>query len=229
MTVHFQDVDRSQQSRAGRTVARLRPPRSGLYRNGLKRGLDVMLVVAAAPFVLCFVLMLAAIVALEGGQPFYAQPRIGRGGQIFRMWKLRTMQPGADIRLAEYLASSPAAYAEWTLNQKLSDDPRVTRTGQFLRRTSLDELPQLWNVLVGDMSLVGPRPMMPEQEALYPGRAYYTLRPGITGSWQVSARNRSTFADRAAFDTEYEEILSLGTDLRCLLATVRVVAKGTGC
>ena len=106
---------------------------------------------------------------------------------------------------------------------------RGSPAGRFLRRSSLDELPQLWNVLAGDMSLVGPRSMMPCQQALYPGEAYYRLRPGLTGPWQVSDRHASAFADRARFDRDYEQALSLATDLRILAATLRAVLRGTGC
>jgi lipopolysaccharide/colanic/teichoic acid biosynthesis glycosyltransferase len=144
------------------------------------------------------------------------------------MWKLRTMVDNADERLEAYLEANPEARSEWDSSQKLKDDPRITRVGRMLRRTSLDELPQVLNVLTGDMSLVGPRPMMPSQRTLYPGSAYYRLRPGITGSWQVTDRNDSTFADRARFDTAYERELSLATDVKILLATVRVVLRGTG-
>jgi len=105
---------------------------------------------------------------------------------------------------------------------------RASRLRQFLRKSSLDELPQLWNVLIGDMSLVGPRPMLLEQQELYPGSAYYALRPGLTGTWQISDRNLSTFAQRAEFDADYERRLSFGTDLRILVATVGVVLRATG-
>jgi lipopolysaccharide/colanic/teichoic acid biosynthesis glycosyltransferase len=171
----------------------------------------------------------ALAVALDGGAPFYRQDRIGRGGRLFRLVKIRTMVPGAEALLARHLAACPAARAEWDRTQKLARDPRVTRIGRLLRASSLDELPQLWNVLRGDMSLVGPRPMLPEQRALYPGRAYYALRPGLTGPWQVSARNRSGFADRAGFDQAYHAGLSLAGDLRLIAATVRVVLRRTGC
>lgn len=134
----------------------------------------------------------------------------------------------ADAQLETYLASDPTARAEWDSTQKLKVDPRITRFGRILRKSSLDELPQLWNVLKGDMSLVGPRPMMPCQRDLYPGSAYYRLRPGITGPWQVSRRNESTFADRARFDTDYDRTLSLGTDIGLLISTVRVVVRATG-
>lgn len=203
--------------------------RRGLYRNFGKRIVDIVLVLMGAPFVLPVVLVLAFLVALDGGNPFYLQDRVGKGGRIYRIWKLRSMEPDADRRLAEHLASDPAARAEWDHCQKLRRDPRITRIGTVLRRFSLDELPQLWNVLRGDMSLVGPRPMMPSQRAIYPGHAYYALRPGVTGLWQVAARNESSFAARAGYDAEYDRTLSLAADLGLLAATVRVVTRGTGC
>jgi lipopolysaccharide/colanic/teichoic acid biosynthesis glycosyltransferase len=206
-------------------------PRSlpAVYRLGVKRALDILLVLIAAPVVLPVVLVLALLVMRDGGRPFYGQARLGLGGRSFRMWKLRSMVEGADALLEAHLAADPAARAEWDATQKLKVDPRVTRIGRFLRRSSLDELPQLWNVLVGDMSLVGPRPMMVCQRALYPGQSYFRLRPGITGPWQVSDRHESDFVDRVRFDDAYDRSLSLGTDLRLLWRTVWVVLRGTGC
>lgn len=203
--------------------------RSGIYRSGVKRALDIVLVLLGAPFVAPLVFVLAVFVALDGGKPFYRQDRVGQGGRIYRMWKLRSMEVDADERLSAYLRANPDARAEWDHTQKLRQDPRITRLGRLLRRTSLDELPQLWNVIRGDMSLVGPRPMMPSQRTLYPGDAYYALRPGVTGLWQVSARNECGFAARASFDTEYDRTLSFRTDARILAATVRAVLRGTGC
>ena len=207
------------------------PPsdRPRLYARRLKRGLDLLAVIAAAPVALPLVALLALAVSLDGARPFYAQRRVGRGGRPFRIWKLRTMAPGADRALARHLALCPAARAEWAEKQKLARDPRVTRIGRLLRRSSLDELPQLLNVLRGEMSLVGPRPMMTDQAPLYPGRAYYALRPGLTGPWQVSDRNGCSFADRAAFDARYQRTLSLGGDLRLIAATLPVMLRGTGC
>jgi len=173
--------------------------------------------------------VLALLVASDGGSPFYWQERVGRGGRGFRFLKLRTMVPKADTRLERYLQSNPEARAEWDATQKLKNDPRITAVGKLLRKTSLDELPQLWNVLVGDMSLVGPRPMMVSQRDLYPGSAYYKLRPGITGSWQVSERHESEFRARAIYDTSYERELSFRTDLSILCKTVGVVLRATGC
>jgi lipopolysaccharide/colanic/teichoic acid biosynthesis glycosyltransferase len=198
------------------------------YRAVFKRVLDVFLVLLASPIVIVTVTLLAVFVALDGSNPFYSQDRVGRGGRVFRMWKLRSMVPNADGKLEAHLATDAAARAEWDNAQKLKADPRITRFGRLLRKSSLDELPQLYNVLTGDMSLVGPRPMMPSQRAIYPGTAYYRLRPGITGSWQVSERNETSFADRAYFDHDYDRNLSLGTDLRLLASTVRVVLKATG-
>ncbi len=203
-------------------------PASGPYRAVLKRTLDILIVLLAAPFVVPLVLMLAAIVSLEGGSPFYAQERVGKGRKVFRMWKLRSMVCDADARMEQYLASDPEARREWDETQKLKNDPRITRFGRVLRKCSFDELPQLWNVLVGDMSLVGPRPMMVSQQPLYPSTVYYRLRPGITGFWQVSGRNDTSFAARAVFDTAYDREVSFRTDLGILLRTVKTVLRGTG-
>jgi lipopolysaccharide/colanic/teichoic acid biosynthesis glycosyltransferase len=200
----------------------------GIYRHFCKRGFDVVAVLLAAPFVLPLVLVLGLMIRRDGGPVFYRQDRVGRGGRVFRLWKLRSMVLDADRELAVHLAANPAARAEWDEHQKLRHDPRITGIGRLIRKASLDELPQLWNVLIGDMSLVGPRPMMPEQQSLYRGRAYYALRPGVTGFWQIGARNHSSFAKRAAFDAQYEQRLSFTTDILVLLATVWVVLRGTG-
>jgi lipopolysaccharide/colanic/teichoic acid biosynthesis glycosyltransferase len=199
------------------------------YRNGFKRLLDITAIVAALPVVVPMVAVMAVLVARDGGKPFYSQVRVGKGGKPFRMWKLRSMVNDADDRMVAYLAENPEARAEWDSTQKLRHDPRITPMGHFLRKSSMDELPQLWNVLKGDMSLVGPRPMMLNQRSLYPGQAYYRLRPGVTGYWQTAGRNKTTFEARAEFDGAYEDELTLMTDLRILARTVGVVLKGTGC
>ena len=201
----------------------------GIYRNVTKRVLDVVLVLLSAPVVVPIVLILALLVSREGGRPFYSQFRVGMNGRPFRMWKLRTMVVDADARMTAYLDANPEARVEWDRNQKLRVDPRITRFGQFLRKTSLDELPQLWNVFWGDMSIVGPRPMMLNQQGMYPGKAYYLVRPGVTGLWQTTDRNQTSFEARAAFDTTYDETLSFTSDVRIILKTVQVVVKGTGC
>lgn len=198
------------------------------YRNTFKRILDVTLVLVAAIPALIITLVFAGLIALDGKSPFYLQRRIGRNGRIFYMWKLRSMVTKASDALAKHLAENPAARVEWDRYQKLSHDPRITKIGHFIRKTSIDELPQLWNVLRGDMSLVGPRPMMPCQQEIYPGTAYYALRPGITGFWQTSARNESSFSERAGFDTAYLRKLSFATDVKTILRTFKVVVRGTG-
>ena len=193
-----------------------------------KRAFDVLAVFLAAPVILLLIIVSAILVSLDGGSPFYSQLRVGRGGRSFRMWKLRSMQVNADETFAKVLAQDADLRAEWDINQKLRNDPRITKIGSIIRKTSLDELPQLWNVVLGDMSLVGPRPIMVSQKSMYPGQGYYALRPGVTGNWQVSARNATSFADRARFDQTYLETLSLRTDLAILIKTIPTVVSGTG-
>lgn len=206
-----------------------RSPSSGWYSAWGKRALDIALVLLALPVVLPLVLFCIAALWIEGGSPFYRQARIGRNGAEFSMLKLRSMVPDADSKLKDVLAKDPELRAEWDETQKLKSDPRITRVGAFLRASSLDELPQLWNVLKGDMSLVGPRPMMPEQASIYGDlRDYEALTPGLTGVWQVSSRNESSFAHRATIDAAYRGSLSLRQDLELLLKTVTVVLRRTG-
>jgi len=198
------------------------------YKRYAKRGLDIALVLLFLPIFGPLVLIMAAVTALDGSNPFYSQLRVGMNGRFFRIWKIRTMTVDADVRLESFLKSNPEARAEWNKHQKLKNDPRITSVGRFLRKASLDELPQLFNVLQGSMSLVGPRPMMPDQEQYYFGSAYYSLRPGLTGLWQISERNESSFVDRVAFDDAYSQSMSFRTDVKTLLKTVLVVIRGTG-
>lgn len=215
---------------ADTTITRPAPPREGgLYAAMGKRALDLALVGLTLPVWGPLVLALMALAACDGAAPLYRQERLGRGGRVFRMLKIRTMIPGAEAALARHLAADPTARREWQTHQKLRRDPRITPLGRGLRRSSLDELPQLFNVLRGEMSLVGPRPMMPEQRALYPGRAAFALRPGLTGPWQVSARHETGFAARAGFDAAYLAGLSLRGDLALLGRTAGAVLRGTGC
>ncbi len=200
----------------------------GLYRNGAKRAVETLLVLLTAPVTLPLILLMALLVACDGNNPFFVQKRLGQNGRVFRIWKLRTMVTDAERRLEAHLERCPEARRQWDVTQKLKQDPRVTRVGRILRKTSMDELPQLLNVLNGTMSLVGPRPMMMEQRGLYYGRAYYRLRPGITGLWQISARNESEFTARVRYDEEYHRDLSAWLDLKILARTVVVVLRGTG-
>jgi len=200
-----------------------------LYRSAVKRLVDVILALMTMPVWLPAVLIGALFVARDGGRPFYIQPRVGRNGRVFQMIKLRSMVVNSDAVLQEHLRKHPVARAEWNATQKLKDDPRITPVGRFIRKTSLDELPQLFNVLLGHMSLVGPRPMMVCQMSLYPGWHYYEMRPGLTGFWQVSSRNNCRFVGRARYDAAYFRTMSLKTDMFVMLRTVRVVLRGTGC
>lgn len=205
-----------------------RPACTGIYRNGIKRLAESLLIIAAAPVVLPLILLMALIVACDGSNPFFAQKRIGQGGKVFRIWKLRTMVVDAEAQLVTYLEQNSEAREEWVRTQKLKNDPRITWVGRILRKTSMDELPQLFNVLNGTMSLVGPRPMMVEQAPLYFGKAYHRLRPGITGLWQISARNESEFVARIRYDEVYDRCLSFRNDLGILIRTIKVVLRGTG-
>lgn len=204
--------------------------RGGAYRAIGKRLLDLTLIVMILPIIMPIIVMVALALLVAGHSPFYSQQRLGRGGRVFRIWKFQTMYPDADKMLVALLEVDPVRRAEWQSTQKLKSDPRITRIGSYLRKTSIDELPQLWNVLKGDMSLLGPRPMMPDQKHLY-GPAfpvYASLRPGISGMWQVSERNESHFQRRAELDIEYARDLSLATDLRLVWQTLRTVLYSTG-
>jgi lipopolysaccharide/colanic/teichoic acid biosynthesis glycosyltransferase len=195
-------------------------------RGAVKRGLDIAVSCALLPFALAIVLVAAATVRLcHGVAPFYGHERVGKGGRRFRCWKLRTMAGDAEARLAAHLATSPAAAREWATSRKLRADPRVLgRTGGFLRRTSLDELPQLWNVLRGEMSLVGPRPVVAEELDHYGGQLdwYLAVRPGITGPWQVGGRSEVGYAIRVRLDVAYARAPSLRRDLALLARTLTV-------
>ncbi|MFT4782285.1 MAG: exopolysaccharide production protein ExoY [Paracoccaceae bacterium] len=228
MTAHFTDVGETAEVVVLPEAAKPTTRKAGLYRNGLKRVFDLLLIVLSAPLVVPVIAILAVMVAMDGSRPFYRQERVGLGGRKFSILKLRTMVVNADAELENHLEQDAAARAEWVATQKLKNDPRVTKVGRLLRKTSLDELPQLWNVILGDMALVGPRPMMTEQQEMYPGTAYYTVRPGITGAWQISARNSCQFSGRARFDTKYAANVSFGNDVAILYRTISIVARGTG-
>ena len=193
-----------------------------------KRVLDIIGSLVLVAFLLPLFLTVAALICLDGGSWLYAQKRLGEGGRHFTLWKLRSMVPDAERMLAEHIASDAGARTEWEANQKLTRDPRVTSIGRILRKYSLDELPQLFNVLCGDMSLVGPRPMMVDQEPLYKGLIYAGLRPGLTGLWQISKRDDATFAARARFDAAYAANMSLVEDFRIAFLTVGYFVRGRG-
>lgn len=187
-----------------------------------KRLIDIALTLPSLLFLLPIMLAIAIAVRLEGGPVLYKQIRIGRNGKRFGMLKFRTMHTDSDERLKEYLERNPAAKIEWDTFQKLQDDPRVTRIGHFLRRSSLDELPQLLNILKGDMSVVGQRPILPCQIDAYGVHiaGYERARPGLTGLWQISGRNTLTFEERAAMGSDYINRWSLWFDLKIIALTV---------
>lgn len=196
-----------------------------------KRLMDLAITLALLPVALPLLGVLWLSVRRDGGPGFSGQPRVGRGGQMFLCWKLRTMAVDAEQRLVRICADDPRIALEWQQHQKLAQDPRITPIGRILRRTSLDELPQIWNVLRGDMSLVGPRPFTLDQLRLYAeagGSAYFHLRPGITGPWQVEGRNATRFVDRVQYDETYFHDACAWGDLRLLLRTTGVVAHMTG-
>lgn len=204
------------------------PSISGSYAF-FKRILDLTLVVILAIPVMCIILGIAFFMIFTSvGSVFYKQQRLGKDGRVFLMWKLRSMVPDAKQKLEVYLNENPDARKEWDVSQKLKNDPRITGIGRFIRKTSIDELPQLWNVFRGEMSLVGPRPMMVEQRHLYPGNEYFKMLPGITGFWQITKRNESSFAERAQFDARYYHEMSFFTDLQILFKTFFVLLWPTG-
>jgi lipopolysaccharide/colanic/teichoic acid biosynthesis glycosyltransferase len=198
-------------------------PRIPRWKRLLDLSLASALVLGAWPL---FLLIAAAVRASSPGPVFFVQTRIGLGGEPFRMMKFRSMYADAERRRAEVAALSDRE----GICLKLRNDPRITPVGRLLRRWSLDELPQLLNVLAGDMSLVGPRPALPEEVALYPPDAHrrHAVPPGITGLWQVSGRADIGFAEMIALDLEYARRASLPLDMRILLSTIRAVTDGKG-
>ena len=175
-------------------------------------------------------LVIAALVACDGGGFIFGHRRVGRNGREFKCLKFRTMQVNGDQILARTLAEDPEAAAEWAATQKLRVDPRVTRIGRILRVTSLDELPQLLNVIRGEMSLVGPRPIVQAEVARY-GRDidyYFKVKPGLTGLWQVSGRSNTSYRERIDFDVQYVKTWSLWRDLVILFKTVEVILLRKG-
>lgn len=196
-----------------------------------KRALELMILVITMPLVLLVSSLISLAVLVDSGRPvFFGQDRVGKAGRPFRAWKYRTMIREAEAVLAEVLERDAGLRSQWEATQKLQDDPRLTRVGRLLRRLSLDELPQLWNVVRGEMSLVGPRPILEDQIGRYGDSIdlYYQVAPGLTGLWQVSGRANTTFEARVAMDTHYVRNWSVWFDLVILVRTVGVALSGTG-
>ncbi|WP_348646253.1 sugar transferase [Pseudohalocynthiibacter sp. F2068] len=179
----------------------------------------------------CLSFFTATLASFQEGSLFFGQDRVGKNGKLFRIWKFRTMHMNADEALIDLLSKNPVAAHEWTTKRKLQSDPRVTRLGGFLRRTSLDELPQLWTVFCGEMSLVGPRPVPGDElRAEYRGDAwaYLSCKPGLTGLWQVSGRNMLDYTQRVQLGVAYSRRQNLSLDLLILWRTIAVVLRCTG-
>jgi len=201
------------------------PHWEGMYRDGLKRLGDVML-----PVALPVIAIMYLCVRQDGGPGFYGYVRIGKSGRPFTCWKLRAIVPDSDARLSALLQSDVQVRTESEQHNKLQNDPRITRVVDVLCQTSLHELPQLWNVLRGDMSLVGPRPVTKAEVVKYGSgkRAYLAVRPGITGLSEVSGRNDVSYDERVHLDMTYHATLSWRLDTRILLRTMGVVLRRTG-
>ncbi|MEE9319498.1 MAG: undecaprenyl-phosphate galactose phosphotransferase WbaP [Granulosicoccus sp.] len=196
----------------------------------IKRTVDIIGSALAIIILSPFVAVLLVHIKKDGGPVFYKQKRIGRHSSTFDCWKLRSMVVNADVVLARHLESSSSARAEWERDHKLKDDPRITVVGAFIRKGSLDELPQLWNVFKGNMSLIGPRPIVVEEQTKYGELLQYYLgnRPGITGLWQISGRNDTTYDERVDLDVWYSRNWSLWLDVVILVKTIPVVVFGSG-
>ena len=209
-----------------------RPAPSTFFRyRVIKRVGDILLVTISSPIVLLVLGVIAAAVKLSSPGPvFYSHRRIRKGGSFFSMWKFRTMCINSTEVLEDHLARHPEARAEWNKTHKLRNDPRITRIGNFLRRYSLDELPQFWNVLAGQMSLVGPRPIVAAEVEKYGDcfDCYCRVKPGLTGLWQVSGRSTVSYEKRISLDCEYVKRWSLMRDVWILLKTFSSVLKQDG-
>ena len=202
----------------------------GIYPNNLyvrygKRSLDVTGALLVAAMLLPVICLVACLVRMQGRNVIFGHERVGRDGRHFRCFKFRSMVPDAETRLRELLERDPAARAEWEEHHKLDNDPRITRFGNFLRKTSLDELPQLFNVWKGELSLVGPRPILPQEMKLAEGRTalLHSVKSGVTGLWQVSGRSELSFEERIELELFYAQNWSFWLDIKILFKTIGVV------
>ncbi len=196
-----------------------------------KRVVDFILATSALIFLSPFILLMAMLVWIIDGRPaIYAQVRVGKNGRKFKCYKLRTMVRDAEQRLEELLAADPDLRAEWEAEQKLRHDPRVTPFGHFLRRTSIDELPQLLNVVLGHMSLVGPRPICIDEIPKYADKFehYCSVDPGLTGLWQIRGRSNTTYKQRVLLDATYAQTRTFWGDIKIMLLTVPAVLRSNG-
>ncbi|MEM9709939.1 MAG: sugar transferase [Pseudomonadota bacterium] len=204
--------------------------RDSFYQRFGKRLFDLTFAVLTLPLVLPTLVVLYFFVRRDGGPFFYSQPRVGRDGEMFNCVKVRSMVVNAEDLLEGMFECDEALRREWDEHYKLDGDPRITKTGQLLRKTSIDELPQIFNVLRGEMSVVGPRPITPMELERYGDAAkdYVAVRPGITGLWQITGRREADFENRAILDTKYASKVSFWRDLYIVLATVPEVILARG-
>jgi len=194
------------------------------------RMLDILGAITGLALATPVMIFLALMIRRDGGSALFNQIRVGKNGVGFQCFKLRSMASDAEARLNELLVSDHQAAAEWAEHRKLKNDPRITPLGHFIRKTSFDELPQLWNVLKGDMSLVGPRPIVPDELAMYgkDATAYLAERPGLTGLWQVSGRSDCDYKTRVALDIEWTRSRTIASYLEIILKTVPAVLAKNG-
>lgn len=213
------------------TVIKSKNNLSCWYNRAVKFVFDIVLTAVGTILISPLFLALCICVAIDNkGRVIFAHQRVGKNGKLFSCYKFQTMIPNAQKALEDYLDNNPKARIEWETNFKLSNDPRVTKLGAILRKTSLDELPQIFNVLKGDMSLVGPRPVVKAELAKYGDnkQEYLMVRPGITGMWQASGRSDTTYDERVAMDTWYVRNWSLWIDLEYLYRTFAAVVSRKG-
>ncbi|MDE7391049.1 MAG: sugar transferase, partial [Treponemataceae bacterium] len=197
----------------------------------MKRLVDIFLILLSAPLVIPLTLIVALAIKKNGPGPvFYGHTRVGRNGRPFKCWKFRSMCADADKQLEKILAENPEMRAEWEKDRKLTNDPRITKIGKFLRKTSIDEIPQLFNILTGEMSFIGPRPVTEPELSKYGDKSHLILsvQPGLSGMWQISGRSDTGYEDRIVLDSYYIQNWSIWLDLWIIIKTIHVVLKGKG-
>ena len=224
-------MDVSSKEESATYVALATSPFDGRFYLSARRLIDGALAAAALLFLVPAILVVSVLLLIIDGRPvFFAHKRVGKDGVSFKCFKFRTMVRDAEQQLARVLESSPQAREEWERSQKLADDPRIHWLGRFLRRTSIDEIPQFWNVILGNMAIVGPRPITDGEQVRYGEHIsfYRSMMPGITGLWQVSGRNDVDYKTRVMLDLEYYTNRSIILDIKILLKTVKVCLLGLG-
>lgn len=196
-----------------------------------KRFFDLLFTLTFLPLIILLITFIAFIIKITSRGPvIFTQKRVGRNGKLFKIYKFRTMHCDAERKLKKILKKNPQAQKEWQEKRKLKNDPRITKIGKILRKTSLDELPQFINVIKGEMSIVGPRPYLPSEIKDIQDSSYIILSvpPGITGLWQINGRSNTTFQERVKLDCQYVNNFNLSLDIKIILKTIKVVLKGEG-